>query len=255
MEGRLGLLSQLVREAMGDRLVDIGSDHATVPIELLKSGALASVLVTDVREAPLFVAKKRAHDAQITEGFSSELSDGLSEIQLKERDVLLISGMGGETIEKILRHAPSKLHLPKRIILQPQTKEENVRRAMTDLRLPITEEYCLFDQGQVYLVIVSDKNDETVRPLSDLDYYFGPHILERLRRWQENQHVIDGAYLDYTTKRLRRLMKQAPYEVESMERLEQFKKQFEVDKILSYNDGGQMLSQSDGRGAISKERR
>ena len=233
MEGRLGLLSQLVREAMGDRLVDIGSDHATVPIELLKSGALASVLVTDVREAPLFVAKKRAHDAQITEGFSSVLSDGLQDVQLKEEDVLLISGMGGETIEKILRHGSGKLHLPKRIILQPQTKEENVRRAMTDLRLPITEEYCLFDQGQVYLVIVSDKNDETVRPLSDLDYYFGPHILQKLRRWQKDQHMIDGSYLHYTKKRIRRLMKQAPYETESMERLEQFKKQFEVDKIVS----------------------
>lgn len=255
MEGRLGLLSQLVREAMGDRLVDIGSDHATVPIELLKSGALASVLVTDVREAPLFVAKKRARDAQIAEGFASQLSDGLQGIELKKRDVLLISGMGGETIEKILRHDSAKLHIPQRIILQPQTKEDLVRRAMIDLRLPITDEYCLFDQGHVYLVIVSDRNDEAVRTLSDLDFYFGPHILQKLRRWQEDQHMIDGAYLHYTKKRIRRLMKQAPYETESMERLEQFKKQFEVDKIVSYNDGGRTLSQPDGRGAISKERR
>ena len=157
MEGRLGLLYQLVREAQGYRLVDIGSDHATVPIELLKSGAISQVLVTDVRKAPLLVAQKRAKDVRITRGFASQLTDGLQDVDLQNEDVVLISGMGGETIARILENDRDKLHFPKRFILQPQSKEEVLRQTLAELSFDIREEHLIEDEDQLYLVIVCKK--------------------------------------------------------------------------------------------------
>ena len=255
MKGRLGLLYHLVREASGRRLVDIGSDHATVPIELLKSGAISQVLVTDVRKAPLLVAQKRAKDERITRGFASQLTDGLQDVDLLNEDVVLISGMGGETIARVLENDLDKLHIPKRFILQPQSKEEVLRRTLAELSLNIREEHLIEDEDQLYLVMVCEKEDNTQLKGDPLDYFFGPRILQKLRNFENERHAIDPTYRLYIGRRLRRLMKASPYDPSSLELLEQFKDRFEADKFVSYNDGDQSLSQPDGRGAISKERR
>ena len=53
---RLKLIASLVPD--GARVCDIGTDHAYLPIELIKSGKAISVIATDIREKPLENARK-----------------------------------------------------------------------------------------------------------------------------------------------------------------------------------------------------
>ncbi|HPX93007.1 MAG TPA: class I SAM-dependent methyltransferase [Bacillota bacterium] len=223
---RLGLLADLVRQVPCRRLVDIGCDHAAVPLALLKEGCCESVLVTDVREVPLRAAEKKAGEEGLRAGFQAKLAKGLEGLELNREDILLISGLGGDTIAAILEDHPDKLHLPKRIIIQPQTREETVRSAFFRTGLAITDEQCVEDRGRIYLVILSDRETPGHSRMSELEIYFGPVILSRLAKL-----VNDPLLNRYLKKRIDRLKKQAPYNSQSAELLETFEQIFH----LSYN--------------------
>lgn len=205
-QGRLALLESLIREEPGLRLVDIGSDHASLPIRLMKEGLYDRVLVTDIRPGPLKVALKRAKAAGLDAGFESLLTDGLTGIELSADDLLLISGLGGETLAAILEAEPDQARRPVRLILQPQSREEILRQSLFDLGLPISAEYCVQDEGQVYLILVSDPRAQVSQEMTALELFFGPRILEAC------QTSLDQALKAYLAKRIRRLKKQAPYD-------------------------------------------
>lgn len=215
-QGRLALLESLIREKPGRRLVDIGSDHASLPIHLLKEGLYDRVLVTDIRPGPLKVALKRAKLAGLDAGFESLLTDGLTGIDLSADDLLLMSGLGGETLAAILEAEPDQAKQPLRLILQPQSREEILRQSLFDLGLPISAEYCVLDQGQVYLVMVSDPHGQSREEMTALERFFGPRILEAC------QKALDESLKAYLSKRLRRLKKQAPYDPASASLLAEF---------------------------------
>ena len=226
-EGRLDLLARLVCQVPCRRLVDIGSDHATVPVELLRRGHCQSVLVTDIRQGPLSAAIRRARKAGLNKGFEARRTDGLEGIDLLEGDVLLISGLGGDTLAGILENQASKLAVPDRIIIQPQTKEEKVRAALQSAGREISQELYVRERDQLYLVMVSDHVNPDLVALSASELYFGPLVLSRLREGDRDQ-----ALLDYLARRLRRLRKQAPYDQAARSLLQVFEEDFPI----SYNE-------------------
>lgn len=215
-QGRLALLESLIREKPGQRLVDIGSDHAILPIRLMKEGVYDRVLVTDIRPGPLKVALKRAKAASLDVGFESLLTDGLTGIELSADDLLLMSGLGGETLAAILEAEPDQAKRPGRLILQPQSREEILRQSLFDLGLPITAEYCVKEEGQVYLILVSDPQEQSPQAMTALERFFGPRILEAC------QKALDEPLKAYLSKRLRRLKKQAPYDPAAASLLAEF---------------------------------
>lgn len=232
--GRLGRIYELVSEAPAGRLVDLGSDHATVPIEILKKKILPQVLVTDIREGPLSAARKRAARENISEGFQAVRADGLTGISLLREDILLISGMGGETLAGILERGRAELVHPSRIILSPQTREEVLRTAMQALELPISDEILLLDRDEVYLILVSDKGGPLLQ-MSPFDLYFGPRILEKIKGDRGLDRPGEREALDrYLAKRIRRLLKQSAHDPDSNDLLLQWKR-FEKRFPLPYN--------------------
>ena len=214
--GRLALLESLILEKPGQRLVDIGADHASLPIRLMKARVYERVLVTDIRPGPLKNALKRADEASLSLGFESCLADGLDGIELDGQDLLLISGLGGETLAAILEAHPEKARKASRLILQPQSREEILRQCLVNLGLPLSDERCVQEGGQVYLVLVSDPEGPEPGDLTPLQLYFGPWILSRLEAGP------DEALAAYLRKRLRRLIKQAPYDSGSAQLLTEF---------------------------------
>lgn len=214
--GRLALLESLILERPGQRLVDIGADHASLPIRLMKAEVYKRVLVTDIRPGPLENARKRAAEADLNQGFESCLADGLDGIEVGGGDLLLISGLGGETLASILEAHPQKAKRVSRLILQPQSREEVLRQSLVHLGLPLSDERCVQEGGQVYLILVSDPKDPAEGDLTDLQLYFGPRILERMEAGP------DEALAAYLRKRLRRLKKQAPYDPRPAQVLAEF---------------------------------
>ena len=97
---RLRTVASFVTE--GNSIADIGTDHAYVPIFLAKEGKITKALAMDIKKGPLERAKTHIQKQGLSDMIEVRLSDGLSAFQKGEAETIIISGMGGALIQKIL---------------------------------------------------------------------------------------------------------------------------------------------------------
>ncbi|MGN1050662.1 MAG: class I SAM-dependent methyltransferase, partial [Acutalibacteraceae bacterium] len=117
LDQRLLLCSSFVRK--NSRLADIGTDHALLPIFLAKKGIVSSAIACDIKEEPLSFGKKNIEKFGLEDFIETRLSDGLNAVSESEVTDIVIAGMGGEMIIKILDSCSYKEDKSKRFILQP----------------------------------------------------------------------------------------------------------------------------------------
>lgn len=122
LDNRLSLCADFVRQ--GARLADIGTDHAYLPVWLCKSGKCPCAIAADINPEPLKRGTQTIISANLTDRITARLSDGLSKISADEADDIVIAGMGGELIAKILSDSPLSKDSSKHFILQPMTRSE-----------------------------------------------------------------------------------------------------------------------------------
>jgi tRNA (adenine22-N1)-methyltransferase len=104
----------------GDRVLDIGCDHARLPVYLTERGLCAAVTAADISEGPLARASKTIRKHRLEGKIALVLCSGAEGLDSEDYDTVVISGMGGDTIIDILQN--SRWLMTKRLILQPQTR-------------------------------------------------------------------------------------------------------------------------------------
>ena len=88
----------------GNRAADVGCDHGFVPIFLVESGTSPLAVAADVRSGPLFACKGAYKRAWIRrKKLQTRLSDGLANIKPGEADSLIMSGIGGILMMRLLQ--------------------------------------------------------------------------------------------------------------------------------------------------------
>ena len=124
LQPRLRAIADLV--PAGSRLADIGTDHGYIPIDLLLDGRISAAIATDIGALPLDHARRTARCCGLTEGIDFRLGDGLAPLAPGEADVIVIAGMGGDSVAAILSAAPWAREGPL-LLLQPMSKAEVLR--------------------------------------------------------------------------------------------------------------------------------
>jgi tRNA (adenine22-N1)-methyltransferase len=124
----------------GERVADIGSDHALLPIALHARGRARGIILSDVRPGPL--EKARANLGRRLPGavFDIRLGDGLAPYARGEVDVAVIAGMGGRLIADILSADAEKARSFGRYILQPRNAADKLRIRLAALGFEIRDE-------------------------------------------------------------------------------------------------------------------
>lgn len=122
LDKRLSLCASFVRE--GVKIADIGTDHAYLPIWLVMNEKVEKALACDINEGPLNSGKADVMRYNLSDRITLRLSDGLKNVSENEADDIIIAGMGGELIVKILMECSFSKNKDKRFILQPMTKCE-----------------------------------------------------------------------------------------------------------------------------------
>ena len=145
---------------VGAVLADIGTDHGYLPLFLLREGRIQRAYLSDVNEGPLSSAKRNAK----AEGFSDKceflLTDGAAALSGKGITDYTICGMGGELIARIIEDAPHLKTKGTRLILQPMTKQEHLRKQLTMSGFSILGERFSFDSGKYYVTILAEYTGE-----------------------------------------------------------------------------------------------
>ena len=170
INGRLLSAAKFVRQ--GARFADIGTDHAYLPLFLLKSGRVESAICADINEGPLESAMSNAKEAGVTENIDFVLTDGVSALSDRGVTDVAICGMGGELIADIIARAPFLKDKSIRLILGPMSKQAHLRRYLSASGFSVIAEDYVFDSGKYYLTLVVEYS-ENKEEISDFEAELG----------------------------------------------------------------------------------
>ncbi len=137
----------------GETFIDVGTDHAHLPIKLVESGKFKTATASDIADGPLAAAKENIAAAGLEEKIDSVLSDGFQRIAPTGPFSAAICGMGGEMIASVLSSSPDVAHAAKELILQPMTKEERLRKFLWDNGYEITLERAAAEGEKTYIAM------------------------------------------------------------------------------------------------------
>ncbi len=145
---RLQAVANLV--SPGRRVADIGCDHGYVSIYLADVRKCPKVIAMDVRKGPLSQAESNIHRYGMDDRIETRLSDGTALLEPDEVDTLLISGMGGRLIMRIVSEGLDRLGAFKELVLQPQSEVELVRKFLREHDYIIVDEDFVIEDGKNY---------------------------------------------------------------------------------------------------------
>lgn len=210
----------------GSRLADIGSDHALLPVYLLQQGVIGYAVAGELNDGPLQAAQRQIRDAGAGALIEARKGDGLVVISPGEVDAVTIAGMGGSLIVRILDDGGSRLDGVKRLVLQPNVAEEQVRRWLAGNGWLLTREQCLEEDDKIYVILTADRaaqaptqalaqgaegargsaaGDGLYAPVTlgsglavpeDWVYRFGPYLLQQpgeafFRKWMQEARKLE----------------------------------------------------------------
>lgn len=158
LETIIGMVSQWASHR-GEEIIaaDVGTDHGFVPAALVERGIAKRALAMDVGRGPLLRAQEHVRKRGLEDRIELRLSDGLTLLSPGEADVVILSGMGGELILRILRQGEHVRDSVKCWILSPQSELFLFRQGLGELGLAIRDEVMVKEDGKYYVVMAAEK--------------------------------------------------------------------------------------------------
>ena len=151
---RTGLSDRLLAVASmvtaGSVVCDVGCDHGYVPIYLVNSHVCPRVIAMDVNEGPLKHAEEHIREAGLLPYIDIRLSDGVTALQPGEADCVILAGMGGRLMERILYEGRQCVAGIKEVILQPQSEIASFRKFLREQGYRLISENMIFEDGKYY---------------------------------------------------------------------------------------------------------
>ncbi len=158
-------------------IADIGTDHANLPMFLIKSQKIHHAIAIDVNEGPYFTAKQAVEHNCLNKKIDVRLGSGLSALKPKEADIAVFAGMGGLLINSLLKSSPDIVNSLQGLVLQPQLAAEKVRSYLYTIGWHIKDEALAREQQHIYQIIYAVPGLKSMP--DDISLEIGPVILEK----------------------------------------------------------------------------
>jgi tRNA (adenine22-N1)-methyltransferase len=107
-----------------DCVVDVGTDHAQLPLALLQHGVVRRAIGVDKSEMPLAQARVNRMNAGCRDSLELRCADGLDGLTLSSTDVVVMAGMGAQTMMQVLQATDWR----GTVVLQPNRDVPRLRR-------------------------------------------------------------------------------------------------------------------------------
>lgn len=178
---------------------DVGTDHAYIPIYLLLNGIAPTAVATDINKGPLERAKYNAERYGVSERIRFVLANGLCGVEPEREPVddIVICGMGGELIARIIDASDYTRRSGVRLILQPMTCAPELREYLAGAGFNIITERLCRAAGKLYTCIVAEY-DGIIRSFSEASLILGERNIENR----------DPLFAEYTASAVYRLNRQ-----------------------------------------------
>ena len=126
-------------------MIDVGTDHAYLPIYLVGEGISSRALACDINRGPILSARKNIRAAGLADRIDTLQTDGLHGTESFGADDVMIFGMGGELIVRILSEADWIKTSSVGLILQPMTRAATLRSWLLQNGFEITGESITYE--------------------------------------------------------------------------------------------------------------
>ena len=177
ISARLRAVSSFVPK--GSKIADIGTDHGYVPIYLVQNGLAEHAVAMDLREGPL--ERARAHVAALAAGqrerIELRLSDGMEKLRAGEAGTVIIAGMGGDLVVRILLGRRDLWDCVDRFILSPQSELDQVRLFLEKEGFAIAREMMILDEGKYYTIMEAVRGQ--MKPQTKAERLFGRDLIQK----------------------------------------------------------------------------
>ena len=150
-DGRMETIYGMVRR--GVTVCDVGTDHAIIPIELVKNCLCPSAIATDISAPSLEKGIRNIKKAGCADKIKTYCTNGTLSVPLENKMDFIIAGMGGELIVKIISQDERLKNSDFRFILQPMTRAEELRSFLAEYGFKMLSESKAEGDGRVYAVI------------------------------------------------------------------------------------------------------
>ena len=188
LSSRLQAVATLVD--MNKRVIDVGCDHAYLSICLTLNNN-NKVIATDINQNALDIAKKNIKRFNLTKRIETKLTSGLTDIDVKSEDNIVICGLGTHTILKIL----NSNKLSNTLIISSNNNVEKLREEVIKMGYYIDSELFIIDNKKPYIIIKFLKG---YKKYSRNDILYGPILRD------------NKAYKNYIIKKNRLILKRIP---------------------------------------------
>ncbi|MFZ5897957.1 MAG: tRNA (adenine(22)-N(1))-methyltransferase [Bacillota bacterium] len=153
-------LAAVARYVTPDAVVaDIGTDHALLPLYLVEEGISPRAIAVDVADGPYTAALQAVRERGLIQLVDVRLGDGLSVVRPGEADVLVLAGMGGNTMREILDASPEVVEKASRIIVQPMEQQAAIRQWFASHGWAIVDEELVEESNRLYQVIAAERGE------------------------------------------------------------------------------------------------
>ena len=165
------------------RLIDVGSDHGHLSLYSLINDGIKEAVLTDIHEAPA----KRSEQTLRMYGYADKTkvycTDGLDGVELKDGDVVVMAGLGGnnmiDIMTRVVEREDEKLLKTVTWVLQPQKSSDRLCVFLFENGFDIVDENASEDRGLYYLIIKAVYTGVPSKYTLAQKYY-GPVILRRI---------------------------------------------------------------------------
>lgn len=177
---RLAAIAAMIPSS--DRVIDVGTDHGQIPAFLLENHRVPRVIATDIHEGPAETARKYLRRQGVIRNAEVIRTDGLHGVDLKQGDTVVISGLGGLEMIRILQEAcAAAKELPTgiRLVLQPQRSAEELRQYLCASGFAIDDESVVIDRDKFYVILLATNTATPYPELAIDEAVLGPILLRK----------------------------------------------------------------------------
>ncbi|HEX9062983.1 MAG TPA: class I SAM-dependent methyltransferase [Clostridia bacterium] len=176
LKGRLRLIAENVPECR--KICDIGTDHAYIPIYLVKNRVCELAVASDVKKGPIEAAQRNICQYGLQDVIETRLGYGLETISPGECETAVIAGMGGILISQILEKSIGVAKAAELLVLQPQNSIDILRRWLYQSGFDILDEQLTNEGEKIYGVILSKWVGKTTE-IDEIYYYIGEKLIDK----------------------------------------------------------------------------
>lgn len=194
LDPRLACAASMVRQ--GAVIADIGTDHAYIPVYLTLAGISPYAIAADINKGPLERARLNAEKYDAADRIRFALADGLRGIEPEKDNVrdIVICGMGGELIARIVTESDYTKNPDVHLILQPMTCPDDLRESLAANGYAVLDEKLCESAGRIYTCILAAYTGERYE-LTPAEKLMGPVNIRK-------REGLFGRYLEREINRL-----------------------------------------------------